>query len=43
MSADHGLPTVPLEQVDHDTYHRMVEEYRAAKQKEGKDELKIKQ
>ncbi|WIA13452.1 hypothetical protein OEZ85_007032 [Tetradesmus obliquus] len=30
-------------QVDHDTYHRMVEEYRAAKQKEGKDELKIKQ
>jgi hypothetical protein len=30
-------------QVDHDTYHRMVEDYRAAKQKEGKDELKIKQ
>jgi hypothetical protein len=29
--------------VDHDTYHRMVEEYRAAKAKEGNDELKIKQ
>jgi hypothetical protein len=43
MHADSSLLSWLHGQVDHDTYHRMLEEYRAAKQKEGKDELKIKQ
>lgn len=29
--------------IDHDTYHKMLEEYRAAKQKQQGDELKIRQ
>jgi hypothetical protein len=30
-------------QVDNDTYHRMLDEYRTAKAKQKDDELKIKQ
>jgi hypothetical protein len=30
-------------QVDNDAYHKMLEEYRAAKSKQKEDELKIKQ
>lgn len=30
-------------QIDHDSYHKMLEEYRAAKQKQQGDELKIRQ
>lgn len=30
-------------QIDHDAYHKMLEEYRAAKQKQQGDELKIRQ
>jgi len=34
---------VVCDQIDHDNYHKMLEEYRAAKQKQQGDELKIKQ
>jgi hypothetical protein len=32
-----------LSQIDHDSYHKMLEEYRAAKSKQQGDELKIRQ
>lgn len=32
-----------LSQIDHESYHKMLEEYRAAKSKQQGDELKIRQ
>lgn len=36
-----GVDTIS--QVDHDSYHRMLEQYKAAKEQQGSNELKIKQ
>jgi hypothetical protein len=36
-------PLDPALQIDNDAYHRMEAEYRAAKEKESRNELKIKQ